>query len=43
MVYEKMRMNDLVSDMLDKYEDLDRNTAEKDLKEFIDTIQFALD
>lgn len=40
---EGISFDDLVNDMLDKYEDLDRETAEKDLKEFIETIQFALD
>ena len=40
---EGISFDDLVNDMLEKYEGLDRENAEKDLKEFIDTIQFALD
>lgn len=40
---EGISFDDLVNDMLEKYENLDRATAEKDLKDFIDSIQFALD
>ena len=33
----------LIRAMLEKYEDLDRETAEKDLAEFLDTVAFALE
>lgn len=35
--------DDLVNDMLGKYEGLDRDTAEKDLNEFLESIKFAVD
>ena len=35
--------DDLLTDMLDKYEGIGRETAEKDLQEFIESIRFALD
>ena len=40
---EGISFDDLVNDMLDKYEGLDRDTAEKDLTEFLESIRFALD
>ena len=33
----------LVQAMLERYEDLDKNTAEKDLDEFLNTVAFALE
>ena len=33
----------IVEAMLERYEDLDKNTAEKDLDEFLNTVAFALE
>lgn len=40
---EGITFDDLISDMLEKYEDLDRDTAKKDLEEFIESVHFTLD